>query len=259
MGDRLTDFTLVCGVDAKTLAQLSHTWPTWRRHKPGLLERRMLIFYDQEQVREPSIRAAVDHPDLWLHAWPPPGVRYEATSDDKWGAPQRHKMLAGFVHIPARFVTTAYWLKVDTDAIAMGWNDWVDPAWFTGDAAIIAPGWGFTKPADQMLKLDAWANGKPLFNNTSPLNLVPKPGEGRISHKRICSWCAFFNTAFTRQVADACPVGKLPVASQDGLLWYAAERLGWPIIKTNMKHKGWALATHGAIPHAAQAALQASL
>lgn len=242
----IPDFTTVVGVDAKHLDQFRITWPTWKKHKSSLLSKPMWIFYDQEQVDPEHIRLIVDHPFLTLFPWPPDGTEYEGTSGDKWGCPQRHKMLAGFVHVPY-FIETLYWLKLDTDTIASGMDNWIDESWFEDDPAIVAHRWSFTKPADQIEKLDKWVEDNPgelkELAAKPPLDMHPKPGSNRIGHKRIISWCGFFNTAFTRQCSvlayNSCGRNQIPVPSQDGYLWYCATRLGLPIKRINAKNRGW--------------------
>ncbi len=241
----IPDYTTVVGVDAKHLRQLALVWPTWRRHKPSLLERPMIAFFDDQEVRDWQVRAVVDHPALRLYPWPGRATKYEGVPGDKWNDPQRHKMLAGFVYVPAAFVDTPYWLKLDVDTVATGQDNWIDPARFEGRPAIVSHPWGFTKPADQMARLDEWVaenEGElPELASHSPLELHPKPGWSRLRHRRIISWCAFFDTMFTRKCsafASICGTDQLPVPSQDGFLWYCAKRMGEGIVRTNMK-LGW--------------------
>lgn len=245
----MVDYTLVVGVDRYHLEQLAWTWPTWRKHKPSLLDHPMLIFCDTKQIGMDDVRRVVDHPDLMVVEWN--GVQHVEGDvempTDKWSDPQRYKMLSGFVHVPADHVNTKWWLKLDTDVVASGQDNWIDPSWFDGDPAIVCQPWGFTKPADQMLKLDRWveSNAERLraMAERPPLNLAPAPGSDRVRHKRIISWCGFFSTALTSLAArwaDAtCGRRQLPVRSQDGLLWYVAIRLGLEVKRVQMKRLGW--------------------
>lgn len=238
----LNDFTLVLGVDRTHLNQLELVLPTWRKHKPSLFERPLLIFFDHEQL-EPAEIARVTGGRGTAIPWPPRGVTYEEGDGWKESA-QRYKMLSGFVHVPAQYVNTPYWLKIDTDTIAWGQDDWV-PA--LSSNTIIAQKWHFTKPAEQMLKLDEWAaRHDDLLGSTfaaAPLDLQPLPGWSRLSHPRIISWCGFFNTCFTQHAsavaADTCGEGHLPVRSQDGYLWYMAKRWGLEVQRTDFKSRGW--------------------
>lgn len=241
------EYTLVVGVDRRHIRQFEMVWPTWRKHKPSLLKAPMVIFYDRLEVSEAWITRFVDHPNLVLIPWPAPGVVYEGDPNDKWTHPQRSKMLAGFVHVPASVVTTPYWLKVDTDVVANSIDDWIDEKWFDGNPGIVAHRWGFTKPPNQIELLDRWAERYkqflPLLTKTPPLDLHPNPGSDRVSHKRIISWCGFFSTTLTRYASHAatliCGEGQLPVPSQDGYLWYVAARMEQPIVRTMMKSRGW--------------------
>jgi len=248
------DFTTVVGVDAKHLEQLGMVWQTWKRHKPSLLDHPMIVF--RNDLADADVRAAVDHPNLETCVWPMGGATYAGDDKGKWTNPRRHMMLAGFVHVPALFVKTPYWLKIDTDAIATGVDDWIDigngtdsSGWFADGPAFIGSPWSFTKPPDQMTKLDRWVEEnkdnlmvKGLLQHP-PLNLVPKPDARRLRHQRTVSWCAFFRTDFTIQCAlmasETCGPFQIPVPSQDGYLWYVAKRAGLGIVRANMKRRGW--------------------
>ena len=261
----IPDFTTVCGVDSKHLEQLLTVWPTWKRHKPGLLEQPMLIFFNHSQLTSHQVHSAIDHPDLLAVGWPPVDAVYEGNPDDKWTHPRRYMMLAGFVYVTAYLVTTPYWLKLDTDVVATGNDDWIDPSWFVDDPAIISHPWSFTKPPDQILQLDKWVDGGgeklAELKNYPALNLVPKPGSDRVGHRRIISWCAFFNTGFTKMcatmAATTCGSYKLPVPSQDGFMFYVAKRMEKNIIRTSMKKRGWQQwLTMGNIQRSAKEALE---
>ncbi len=252
------DFTTVTGVDARTLEQLRHTWPTWRKWCPAILQRPMVVFHDHS-VDPDAILTTINHPAMRLWFWPPRGVVHGRICPDRWGEPQRYKMLAGYVHVPPLAVNTPYWLKIDTDVCAApGASLPVDL--FKSDAKIIAPAWHYTRPGDQMLDLDAWVARNPTSLEAlaarPPLDLSPPPGWQRVMHIRICSWCAFFDTRFTRHVSDyaalTCGAGQLPVPSQDGLMWYCCERLGLPIIKWKPKANGWRLTSHGVLAEISQ-------
>lgn len=238
----IPDFTIVLAVDARHLRQLSWTLPTWRRHKPSLFDRPMLVIYDWTQLHPSEVRSVVGYRDSKLHAWPPDGFSIPSGTD-KWSNPQRAKMLASFVHVPPAYVETPYWLKIDTDVVATGMDDWIDPAWFEGSPVIVSHPWKYTKPPDQMVKLDEWVEKTGLFRGTKSLNIVPKPGAELVCHPRIISFVGFFRTDFTGIASEAARmmVGncRLPVPSQDGYLWYLAARTGQGIVRTRMKSRGW--------------------
>jgi len=242
------DYTTVIGVDAWHLKQLAWTWPTWRRHKPSLLKQPMIVFYDWRQIVPCQVRGVVDHPDFKMVPWPPEGVAYSGDGTEKWTNPQRHKMFAGFVHTAARHVKTPYWLKIDTDVVATGQDDWIDPEWFKDGPAIVSHPWSFTRPPEQMLELDKWVQDNPvelriLGETAPPLGLTPEPGSDRVYHKRIISFVGFFSTFFTRVCAglaeSTCGPSQIPVPSQDGYTYYVAKRGGLSVVRTSMKERGW--------------------
>ena len=235
------NYTTVCGVDKKHLRQLAWVWPTWKKHKPSLLKHPMLVFCDVNEVGYNEVFEVLDHPDLTVVHWPPPRISYDRVLEGKFGDPQRYKMLAGFVFVPAEHVKTKYWLKLDTDTVATGQDDWIEKEWFVDNPAIVAQPWSFTKPPNQMIQLDEWANKIPLFNSTAPLNLMPKPEATRVGHKRIISWCGFFSTSFSEYCSMLLKGDgyQLPVPSQDGFHFYVAKRLGQGIRRASMKNRGW--------------------
>jgi hypothetical protein len=237
------DYTLVVGVDRHHLKQLELVWPTWMKHKPSLLQHPLVVFYHYRQISEARVGAVVDHPNAKLVPWPLEGLDYGGDGSDKWNDPQRAMMLSGFVYIPAMFVDTPYWLKLDTDVVATGNDDWIDLSWFEGDPAIVSHRWGFTKPANSMLLMDEWVGKNGHLKGTKPLNLIPNEGWDRLNHKRIISWCGFFDAEWTREMAELTKKSngryELPIASQDGFMWYIATRMGKGVVRANMKAKGW--------------------
>jgi hypothetical protein len=201
----------------------------------------MLVIYDQSQVTVGQVRQVVGSSNMMACPWPPEGFKFVGGTD-KWTHPQRVKMLTGFVVVPAVLVETPYWLKLDTDVVATGADDWIDPGWFDESPAIVAHPWTFTRPANQMLDLDKWAEEYHLSFPEPPLDLTPKPGAERVGHRRITSWCSFSRTDFTQRCASLAyrtTGDRIPVPSQDGYTWYVAKRMGEPIVRPNMKRLGW--------------------
>lgn len=241
-------YTIVVGLDRRHLRQFQQTQRAIAANKPSMRKMPMVAFYDRHELTERDVLLVVGHPDLKVVPWPPEGVEYPGIVGSKWTDPQREKMLSGFVHVPAAHVRTEYWLKLDTDVVAAGQDDWVDPGWFVDKPSIVAHRWSFTKPADQMVRLDKWAEyGREyLFylNSFPPLGLEPRsPDASRLGHKRIISWCGFFRTTFTdicsRWAENTCGRGRIPVPSQDGFMWYVATRLGNKVNRIDMKSRGW--------------------
>lgn len=252
----IPEFTTVIGVDAGHLDQFKTSIPTWAQYKPQIFTNPIVIFADSIAVRMEVLNflASLKHPVKgWFDTavdicqWPLSEMHYVVEEKDRFSNLQRYRMLSGFVHVAARQVKTPYWLKLDLDVIATGYPDWIDSQWFSGNPAIIGHRWGYTKPAEQIIQLDQWvaSYSEKLTDLSShpPLELSPNPGSSIVRHKRIISWCAFFETEFTQRCSElaetTCGKGMLPVPSQDGYLWYCAARMHREIQRVNMKSVGW--------------------
>lgn len=230
-------FTLVTAVDRAHLEQLEVVLPTWRRNRYEAWRWPWLVIYDQTQLTAERIRAALESEfanrlDLRLQPWPPQGLEY---------ASQRAKMLAAYVHVPPMVVRTPWWMKIDTDVIAKEFNpQWIPSTKQLAGHVVLAPRWGYTKPANQMAIFDAWAGGEDGGLFTTPkLSLPFDPESGKCSHPRFCSWVSFYRTDWTREVSGFCPHGWLPAASQDGYHFYCLARQGLSWGKYHAKAFGW--------------------
>lgn len=232
------DFTTVIAVDAKYVEQLTWSAATWEAFRPEIFERPMLVVVD---------RAA----DLQISKLPPQITKHKRVKFVTWPdaepatpfVSQRERMLSAFVHAAPRHVTTPWWLKVDTDAIGLSHCCWFEKKWLEESSGyvMIAPGWGYTKPAGQMAALDTWANSHPVLSQWPALNLPFDPNGKRCFHSRICSWVSFYRTDWTRHAASLCEYPRIPVPSQDGFHWYVAARQQQTdkILRVNFKRLGW--------------------
>jgi hypothetical protein len=163
-----------------------------------------------------------------------------------WDLPnvcQREKMLNGFVFGPASSVRTPWYLKLDTDSAAVAHGDWLQMQWFVPSddgkpPVFVTSPWSYTKPADAIERLDAWAESVPGLSEFPALNLHPQPGSQLLAHKRIISWCFFGLTQWTTVMASYC-AGRLPTGSQDTFLWYCAARRGEFFRTVRMSKFGW--------------------
>lgn len=229
----MLDFTTVIAVDDRHVRELEITWPTWVRFRPEILHRPLLILCDGDRSHEEwhTRLAFVEHPDRRLVCWQLAGVD------------QREKMLTALTLAPGREVSSDWYLKLDTDAIAVATAPWIQPEWFAPDASgrlpvFVGSSWGYTKPAQFLARMDMWADGRPEFTGTTPLNLQAEPDSNRVRHPRITSWCFFGRTDWTRDVTSVCN-GRLPVPSHDTFLWYCAERMGMHYRRIPMHRLGW--------------------
>ena len=232
---RLEDITLVLGVDRAHREELRWVWPTWRRFKPELMKMPAVVFYDIGQVRLEDLQFLREHPNIRFIRW-----------DFANGWNQRERMLTGFVHIPAREVCTPWYLKIDTDVVATGAGDWIEPRWFEPDAAgelpvFISAKWHYTKPRFVMDLLDHWGDGIPALAEKPRLNLHYSSAQSRIRHPRIISWLFFGRTDWTRKVAAFTGNdGRLPYPSQDSFMFYCAARLRCGYLRESMTKFQWA-------------------
>lgn len=240
-----TDTTLVVGVDEKYFRQLAVTFPFWLKMWPKLRDIPWVFFYDGKC---PALKSSIEQviegqrhfDETTLQAWLPPDVnQYED---------QRDRMLTAWSLLPPLLVKTRYWLKLDVDAYPVRPIAGSFPLsrWFESNPAIVGHSWGYTKTRGSRKEwfdiFDAWADNTTLMHCDDPLNLQFGDVK-RLSHKRIASFIAFFETAFTQQVASECvardPNWTIPIPSQDTFLWACAARMKKPIVRVRMKRHGW--------------------
>lgn len=239
--------TVVVVLDAKTAEQAAISTATWARHRPEMRDLPWLVFYDPVQISAWEARDAIrpaEARDVRLAPWQRGGLG-TAYGD------QREKMLTCWVYA-AMVVETRWWMKIDADALALRPSDWLDQTWFQptdrGPPAWIASPWGYTKPADQMERLDEWGDTVPGLSRHPRLAIAYDPGARKACHPRMASWLSYYHTPWTRWAAElamehaprlttAHP--RIPVPSQDGYHFYLAARTKAPYRTANMKRRGW--------------------
>ncbi len=226
----MIEFTTVVAVDDEHLSELELVWPTWKRFRPQLLDHPLLLICDgvHEKANWEARLGFVDHPDKKVVLW------------DRPANSQREKMLSSLVYAPAEHVRTPWYLKLDTDAVAIESAEWISDEWFRGltSPVFISSSWGYSKPANIVTQLDDWADTVPGLCQFPRLNLVATPGANSIHHPRIISWFFLASTAWTREVIKYSPA-QLPVPSQDTFLWYCAARRGDYFIRQKLHRLGW--------------------
>lgn len=234
MAEDIPACTLVTAVDRSHLEELRWTWPTWVFHKPQILQWPLLIIVDGDLDLDNwrTLLSFVEHPNLRIVPWRQDGVE------------QREKMISSLVRVPSVEVTTPWYLKLDTDAIATSDAPWPCADWFIADDSgeepvFVSPPWSYTKPAHLIDTLESWGDQPGKLNGFGRLNLPTEQGMQRVSHRRIISWCFFARTEWTRQMSALAP-DRLPVASQDTYLWYCAARRKDFYRTVRMSAHGWA-------------------
>ncbi len=226
----MIDLTTCIAVDLAHIEQLALTVPTWRRHYPELWHRPMLVTYDAEQIGALELGKIGDilkHDGCRFAGWP-----------DRECPPfpsQRFKMISSFIFAPPRYVKTFAYLKLDTDAVALGRDErflndeWLAPLEDGSLPPFCGAAWSYTAcryghPSD----FDAWADRHSILSKFPPMNLGGEPNAKRVSHPRVASWCFLGRTEWARWAASLCEYGKPPVYSHDGYLSFLAIRTKTP-------------------------------
>ena len=231
----LEAITLVLGLDAVHLEELRWVWPTWELCKPEIMRMRLIVFYDALQIVPEAVTFLNRHPRIRWIPWEMRDAR-----------DQREKMLTGYIHVPARYVETPWYLKLDTDAVATGpgeWlkAEWMEPNWKGRHAAFVSSAWSYSKPQFVIELLDDWGDKIRGISRFPRLNLPYSPTSERVRHHRIISWFFLGNTGWTKKAADWLqPTGRMPWPSQDTYLFYCAKRTRRRIIREQMKKYHWA-------------------
>jgi len=246
------NLTVVVGVDAKTLIQFEQSHRTWRLHHPWLFQIPWVVFFDGEvENLKTAIHERRQFPEgTTFVSWPHCAYKLdgETLRKPKYES-QREKMLSGHVYVPAMFVETDWHLKLDTDCVAQGPSpNWPDPEWFRQDdfdrfPAWVAPKWFYTKGINALGRLEDWGDRVQALAQKPRLNIPFDPKAMRVGHPRMCSWCSFYRTSFTKRLvnwlSETMPPGQLPIPSQDGVAWYAAARAGEYTRIANQKSHLW--------------------
>jgi hypothetical protein len=233
----VVDFTMLVAVDAPHLEELRIVWPTWVRHAPDVLAIPLLLVFDDVSAN------AVWHPDLhWLHkahgglvTAPLSSVLPTGYSRNPATITQRERMLTGLVYA-ARHITTPWFLKLDTDTLAVPEGRFWSPDWFSPDTVLAAPRWGYTKPGHWLDTLDRWADV------SAPGNVKPPRvmGEKIASSPRITSYAMWGRTDFARECLTLLgDEPRLPVPSQDTFCWFCAALLGRGVTRLRASQHCW--------------------
>ena len=252
----LPDITVTIAIDRNTAKQLLVSWPTWQKYRPEMWNWPWVIAFDWQPphgLLASDVQKIADIMGLDNYEavrWPPvkigpnePMAEYET---------QRAKMVTSFLWIPTLYVTTEYWLKIDTDALALGNKPWPLPEWFEPDEhsrknALIASPWAYTKAKGGGGCIGEWAEALECFGDAvcerSRLGLVDHISGSKIKMPRIASWLSFYRTGWTRRLSVALDhylgLCKSVVPSQDTIAWYYAERSGDRYLRANMKRRSW--------------------
>jgi hypothetical protein len=223
-------FTIFTAVDKHHLWELNKVYFTWVEFKKEFRDSKLVIIYDADVLTEADL-ANYKSSRITLYPW----------KDNGLFSNQREKMLTALTIVPALICEDDWYLKIDTDTVALNDKQWVP--WFemlNSDSCFISHPWGITGPASGVITLDAWADsnnipGEPIFSKGVVEN-------DKFKMSRIISWLFFCKTSWHKSIVHyfKTPAGwKLPFPSQDTCLWYMAERLGNRYSRINFKAQGW--------------------
>jgi hypothetical protein len=231
--DVLPDFTLVTAVDRDWAETLKWTWPTWMKFRPQLQDRPTII------IHEPGFD--LDARELQF-VRTCPNVRFVV-----WAADQekdlRDRWAAAFLHVPAQYVETPWYLKLEPEAIACNGSKWVFGDWFqpteNGELPRFTTSpWGYSRPADAIEKLDDWGDRVEGLSRFARLELPYDASDKRVVHPTVSSWCFFANTEWTREVSEYARA-YMPCKTHDTFVYYCAARRREPYYRRQMKDYGW--------------------
>jgi hypothetical protein len=229
--------TVLVGIDDSHVGEMEVAWGSWRLNRAQILGERLMFVCDRAggSWRDWSRRLSFcDHPEITAIMWDGDHLREQ-------GADQREVMLTGLVWAAARIKTTHY-VKIDTDTVAVQPGEWIDPEWTDETYAFTSHRWGYTRPSSFISALDDWSETVPeLAGGNPPVKSLPDNPRARVRHRRIQSWFLLGTTRFARLVWGMIERGggRMPCPSQDTILWYVAERMGWPYQRVNLKARGW--------------------
>lgn len=216
------DVTIVTACDPKYIEHLKVTLPNWIKHK-HVDKFEMIVYVNgfRRYRRNSDLDFLRAHKNIRIIPWDMP------EAED-----QRERMLSAFVLGAAKDVKTPYWVKIDADAYASDDSPLLKPE--MKDNVIAGHRWGYSF-AKHVKPLMAWANEQPAFKDTPKDIFDETKVEGRkYWHPRVASFVQFHKSDFVRMAAEIAGA-RLPVPSHDTYLWYVANRLGLPIMRTNFK------------------------
>lgn len=220
------NITVAIVLDCEHLFELSRVLPGWLDHHPELLDCPWLFACDLPFVRERAEELMAGHGI--------PVARFVGWKEPPAGRPTwTHRELALWQYIATvpEHVETEHWLKIDTDAVAGqhpsqdGWRQ------LAGQAALVAPPWGYTKPPGTIAKLEQLLGHK-----------MPHRTDGRRDrHPRVIGWWTLVTSAMARDLAWWCQTRthELPVISHDTLLWALCKATGQKVLRVDMSPFGW--------------------
>lgn len=221
------DFTTVVGIDEEHYEEWLIARESFERLAPRVLNR-LLFLVDEEFWSSEVLKELSQSAKQYLMVPVPP-------SD----APQRARMLTALTTMPHEHIDTPWFLKLDTDAVAVG-DIRIPQAVVSGDMVLAAPKWGYTKPATMMTTLAEWTLLIPEFYGQERRLPEYRVDGLKAKYPRIISYFCWVNTAWSKEINERyLPDGKLPVPSQDTFLWHMTRIREEPALRLSGPDRDW--------------------
>jgi predicted O-methyltransferase YrrM len=235
-------FTVVTACDTNHIWRLEKTLPTWVELKK--LDCPILVFAGGikedgsyiDKNGETKKTSILKYPNVKIIPWTIAGTET-----------QREKMLSAFVFGVAEHVETEHWIKLDSDTIAVDGQPWLRK-WFLNHRMVGQP-WSYSKPGSMVPRIDYWLDGLQKMGIVKTFNGADreyifsdrdKPTHKRKhTAKRVISYIRVTETSLMREIASWCIFGRMPVPSEDTLVWRVCEKLDFRWERNNFKKNGW--------------------
>lgn len=228
------DITVVTAGDERFVNKLYHTVPNWIKLKGMTCP--IIIFMHNIPLEDKRLNPFKQYPNVKVIPW-----------EMKCAETQRERMLAAFVLGAATHVKTPYMVKFDSETVALNDDPWLKDEFFEYD--MVGQKWGYTKPAHFVSKIDYWMDGLQKIGKISNFKgILPLKKYGILSGDidrnkfgcpRVCSWIRLCKTSLIQNIANNLMFGRLPMPSEDTLVWRWCERLGLKWGRHNFKGFGW--------------------
>lgn len=233
-GQRMKYFTTVIGIDEEHYDEWLIARESFERVAPEVLSKVLFLvdegFTPGRQGQERWDELAKGVGDFQVEIVP---------QDDSMT--QRERMLTALTVMPHKYVDTPWFLKLDTDAVAV--SPLVIPEQVRENKVVLAaPKWGYTKPPSAMKALEEWAMIQPEFLGQRKRLPEYRVEGGKAKHPRIISYFCWVNTEWSREINERYLItGRLPVPSQDTFLWFITRMREDVALRLGSDAKAWCI------------------
>ena len=245
VSDFITDYsnlTVVTACDRNHIGRLEISLPTWVELKK--LTCPIMVFaheidkdgkYKDKHGNEKQT-SITKYDNVEIIPWDIEGVES-----------QRERMLSAFLFGAAKHVKTSHYLKLDSDTIATDDQLFIQESFFDYD--MVGQPWGYSKPGSMVPRIDYWLDGlsrlevvkdfkgperRYLFDGDDT-----RPDKQKYRSRRVISWCRLTKMDLIKEIVNWLIYGRMPVPSEDTLVWRVCERLNKRWLRYNFKDRGF--------------------